>query len=182
MCVYCPYVPGILQTNMYSHLVHCKSCCRTYDGNAQCCFEMDHVMAESFADHLEEIQGFVKSNPELLRRLKAMQKLYDDEVLTNEEVGNDLNQALARCELKEDTTGQLVSTINRLTKEKEEVWNDLDKVLVDLDEAGKQEEINGDSIRLLVSTISRLQTENEELKKKVDSTVSAEEYYANILK
>lgn len=25
-------------------LVYCKSCKRTYDGNAQCCFELDHVI------------------------------------------------------------------------------------------------------------------------------------------
>lgn len=25
-------------------LVYCKSCNRTYDGNAQCCYEMDHIM------------------------------------------------------------------------------------------------------------------------------------------
>ena len=24
-------------------LYYCKACQRTYDGNAQCCFEMDHV-------------------------------------------------------------------------------------------------------------------------------------------
>ena len=160
MCVYYPYVPGILQTNMYSHLVHCKSCCRTYDGNAQCCFEMDHVMAESFADHLEEIRPLVKSNPELLRRLKAMQKLYDDEVLTNEEVGNDLNQALVDLEEKEDTTRQLVSTINRLCDEKDEEGDKL------LDEMRKQDEINGGVIMQLVSTNNRLHAENEELKKK----------------
>jgi hypothetical protein len=27
----------------YSTLYYCRACQRTYDGNAQCCFEMDHV-------------------------------------------------------------------------------------------------------------------------------------------
>ena len=51
-----------------------------------------------------------------------------------------------------------------------------------LDEMRNQEEINGGIIMQLVSTNSRLRTENEELKKKVDSTVGAEEYYANVFK
>ena len=161
---------------MSPYTVHCKSCCRTYDGNAQCCVDMDHVRVESFADHLEEIRPLVESNPELLRRLKAMQKLYDDEVFTNEEVGNDLNQALVDLEEKEDTTRRLASTINRLCDEKDEEGDKL------LDEMRKQEEINGGIIMQLVSTNSRLRTENEELKKKVDSTVGAEEYYANVFK
>ena len=170
MRVYYPCVPGILQTNMSPYTVHCKSCCRTYDGNAQCCVDMDHVRVESFADHLEEIRPLVESNPELLRRLKAMQKLYDDEVLTNEEVGNDLNQAYfelnAKCALNEeingDTTGQLVSTINRLCDEKDEEGDKL------LDEMRKQEEINGDVIMQLVSTNSRLTKKNEELQNEND--------------
>jgi hypothetical protein len=139
-------------------LFHCKSCKRTYDGNAQCCMDMDHVQVESFADHLEEIRPLVKSNPELLRRLDAMQKLYDDEVLTNEEVGNDLNRALVELEEKDEEGDKL------------------------LDEMCKQEEINGGIIMQLVSTNTRLQTENEELKKKIDSTVGVEEYYANVFK
>ena len=130
---------------------------------------MDHVQVESFYDHLEEIRGFVKSNPELLRRLKAMQKLYDDEVFTNEEVGNDLNQALVDLEEKEDT-------INRLCDEKDEEGDRL------LEEMRNQEEINEGVIMQLVSTNSRLRTENEDLKKKVDSTVGAEEYYENVFK
>ena len=143
---------------MSPYTVHCKSCCRTYDGNAQCCVDMDHVRVESFADHLEEIRPLVESNPELLRRLDAMQKLYDDEVLTNEEVGNDLNQALVELEEKDEEGDRL------------------------LDEMCKQEEINGGIIMQLVSTNTRLRTENEELKKKIDSTVGAEEYYANVFK
>jgi len=86
---------------------------------------MDHVRVESFADHIEEIRPLVKSNPELLRRLEAVEKLYESEVLTNEEMGNDLNQAYfelnAKCtlteEINEDVTRLLVSTINRLTDE-----------------------------------------------------------------
>lgn len=27
--------------------VYCKSCERTYDGFAQCCFEMDHVIIDN---------------------------------------------------------------------------------------------------------------------------------------
>jgi len=110
---------------MSPYLVHCRACCRTYDGNAQCCVDMDHVRVESFADHIEEIRPLVKSNPELLRRLEAVEKLYESEVLTNEEMGNDLNQAYfelnAKCtlteEINEDVTRLLVSTINRLTDE-----------------------------------------------------------------
>ena len=118
------------------------------------------IKVESFADHIEEIRPLVKSNPELLRRLKAMQKLYEAEVLTNEEVGNDLNQALVDLEEKEDTTRQLVSTINRLCDEKDEEGDKL------LDEMRKQDEINGGVIMQLVSTNNRLHAENEELKKK----------------
>jgi len=155
---------------MSPYTVHCKSCCRTYDGNAQCCFDMDHVRVESFSDHLEEIRPLVKSNPELLRRLDAMQKLYDDEVLTNEEMGNDLNQAYfelnsefgTKEEINGDVTSQLVSTINRLETEKDEEGDRL------LEEMRKQEEINEGVIMQLVSTNSRLRTENNELKKQVD--------------
>lgn len=154
---------------MSPYTVHCKSCKVTYDGNAQCCMDMDHVQVESFYDHLEEIRPLVESNPELLRRLKAMQKLYDDEVFTNEEVGNDLNQALVDLEEKEDT-------INRLCDEKDEEGDRL------LEEMRNQEEINEGVIMQLVSTNSRLRTENEDLKKKVDSTVGAEEYYENVFK
>ena len=114
---------------MSPYLVHCKSCCRTYDGNAQCCVDMDHVRVESFADHMEEIRGFVKSNPELLRRLDAVEKLHEEEILTSEELGNDLNQALfeldAKSALEEEVNGdvirQLVSTINSLTDENDEL-------------------------------------------------------------
>ena len=134
ICVEYSYVPGILQTTMSPYTVHCKSCCRTYDGNAQCCFDMDHVRVESFSDHLEEIRPLVKSNPELLRRLDAMQKLYDDEVLTNEEMGNDLNQAYfelnaefgTKEEVNGDVTSQLVSTINRLETENNELKKQVD--------------------------------------------------------
>ena len=134
ICVEYSYVPGILQANMSPYTVHCKSCCRTYDGNAQCCFDMDHVRVESFSDHLEEIRPLVKSNPELLRRLDAMQKLYDDEVLTNEEMGNDLNQAYfelnaefgTKEEINGDVTSQLVSTINRLETENNELNKQVD--------------------------------------------------------
>lgn len=31
-------------------LVHCKSCSRTYDGFCQCCFEMDHIIIDSYDD------------------------------------------------------------------------------------------------------------------------------------
>tara|TARA_R110002074_G_scaffold89839_2_gene197179 strand:- start:586 stop:972 length:387 start_codon:yes stop_codon:yes gene_type:complete len=108
---------------MSPYVVHCRACCRTYDGDAQCCVDMDHVRVESFADHIEEIRPLVKSNPELLRRLDAVEKLYESEVLTNEELQNDLNQAYfelnAKCakDINEDVTRLLVSTINRLTEE-----------------------------------------------------------------
>ena len=29
-------------------LYHCLSCRKTYDGFAQCCYEMDHISAKSF--------------------------------------------------------------------------------------------------------------------------------------
>jgi hypothetical protein len=138
--------------------------------------DMDHERVESFADHMEEIRGFVKSNPELLRRLDAVEKLHEEEILSSEELGNDLNQALVELEEKEDTTRRLASTINRLCDEKDEEGDRL------LEEMRSQEEINGGIIVQLVSTNSRLRTENEELKKKVDSTIGAEEYYANVFK
>jgi len=79
-------------------LFHCKSCKVTYDGNAQCCMDMDHVQVESFYDHLEEIRGFVKSNPELLRRLEAMERIYQEEILLNEETANDRDKLAAEIE------------------------------------------------------------------------------------
>ena len=110
---------------MSPYLVHCKACCRTYDGDAQCCMDMDHVRVESFTDHMEEIRGFVKSNPELLRRLDAVEKIHEEEILTNEELQNDLNQAYfelnAEFGTSGDVTRQLVSTINRLTDENDEL-------------------------------------------------------------
>ena len=36
-------------TNKYM-LFHCKSCYITYDGFAQCCFEMDHIIIDSYDD------------------------------------------------------------------------------------------------------------------------------------
>jgi len=110
---------------MSPYLVHCNACCRTYDGNAQCCIDMDHVRVESFADHMEEIRGFVKSNPELLRRLDAVEKIHEEEILTNEELQNDLNQAHfdlnaefgTKEEINGDVTRQLSSIINRLETE-----------------------------------------------------------------
>jgi len=114
---------------MSPYLVHCNACCRTYDGNAQCCIDMDHVRVESFADHMEEIRGFVKSNPELLRRLDAVEKIHEEEILTNEELQNDLNQAHfdlnaefgTKEEINGDVTRQLSSIINRLTDENDEL-------------------------------------------------------------
>ena len=114
---------------MSPYLVHCNACCRTYDGDAQCCIDMDHVRVESFADHMEEIRGFVKSNPELLRRLDAVEKIHEEEILTNEELQNDLNQAYfdlnaefgTKEEINGDVTRQLSSIINRLTDENDEL-------------------------------------------------------------
>ena len=74
---------------MSPYTVYCTACHRTYDGHAQCCFDMDHVRVELFSDHVEEIRGFVKSNPELLRRLEAMERLHQEEILTNEKLGNE---------------------------------------------------------------------------------------------
>ena len=119
---------------MSPYLVHCNACCRTYDGNAQCCIDMDHVRVESFADHMEEIRGFVKSNPELLRRLDAVEKIHEEEILTNEELQNDLNQAHfdlnaefgTKEEINGDVTRQLSSIINRLETENNELKKQVD--------------------------------------------------------
>ena len=131
---------------MSPYLVSCKACGRTYDGSAQCCFDMDHVRVESFSECVEEIRGFVKSNPELVRRLEAcveppellrrveaMERLYQDEILNSEEIGND-------C----------------------------DRVWASLDVADEKAKIDKDSIKLLTENMYRLETENNELKKQVD--------------
>ena len=47
--------------NLYTQLqvllkmwVYCKSCYRTYDGFAQCCFEMDHVIVNETEDSVDK--------------------------------------------------------------------------------------------------------------------------------
>lgn len=43
--------------------VHCKSCKRTYDGFAQCCYEMDHEIIHSVKDWKEKNEALrVKYN------------------------------------------------------------------------------------------------------------------------
>jgi hypothetical protein len=154
-----------------SPLVHCKACQRTYDGNAQCCMDMDHIEVHSFYDHLEEIQGFVESNPQLLKRLEAMKRIYHEEILTNEELQNDLNQAYfdlnaefgTKEEINGDVTRQLSSIINRLTDEN--------------DELKKKAKIDKNAIKLLTENMYRLETENNKLQNQ-KMCAPARKYYA----
>lgn len=38
----------------YKMLVHCRSCERTYDGFAQCCYEMDHEIIDDWMTSWKE--------------------------------------------------------------------------------------------------------------------------------
>ena len=166
-------VEGILQTNMSPYLVSCKACGRTYDGNAQCCFDMDHVRVESFSDHVEEIRGFVKSNPELIRRLEAMERLYQDEILNSEELGNDCDRVWAsldvadeKAKIDKDSIKLLAENMYRLETENDELKH-IDDCHMD------------DNQRL----INNLENENDELKKQADiMRAPAEEYYSTLFK
>ena len=113
-----------------SPLVHCKGCQRTYDGNAQCCMDMDHIEVHSFYDHLEEIQGFVESNPQLLKRLEAMKRIYHEEILTNEELGNENNQlnyeldvAAKKAKIDKNAIKLLTENMYRLETENNKLQN-----------------------------------------------------------
>ena len=127
--------------------VSCKACGRTYDGNAQCCFEMDHVpyLATSLTEQIAEIREMVKSNPELLDRLDKVAVMVTDTQ----------NATDAWCSRTADDE-------ERTTKENEE----LKRVMVDHDQEiellhGKLDNSYGD--------IHALQVQNHILKMEIQN-------------
>jgi len=63
-------------------LVHCKACGATYDGNAQCCMELDHDWIPETPEEEEEIQKWREESVKEMLKIEEeiCKRMRDDEV------------------------------------------------------------------------------------------------------